>query len=96
MNSASGPAHLIVLDLGNASGRAYLGALEDERLRTEEIYRFGNGPTVLGDRWYWDVLRLFAEVMECRRGRFWRGCHDQRLDGKFQRCDRLLLTSSRR
>jgi rhamnulokinase len=67
MNSASEPAKLIVLDLGNASGRAYLGALEDERLRTEEVYRFVNGPSVLGHRWYWDVLRLYAEVMEALR-----------------------------
>ena len=67
MNSASEPAKLIVLDLGNASGRAYLGALEDDRLRTEEVYRFVNGPSVLGHRWYWDVLRLHAEVMEALR-----------------------------
>ena len=67
MNSAFAPAKLIVLDLGNASGRAYLGALEDERLRTEEVYRFANGPSVLGHRWYWDVLRLYAELMEALR-----------------------------
>ena len=57
-------AKLIVLDLGNASGRVYLGALEDGRLRIEEVYRFANGPSCLGRRWYWDVLRLYAEAME--------------------------------
>ncbi len=67
MNSAFAPVNLIVLDLGNASGRAYVGTLEDERLRTEEVYRFANGPSVLGPRWYWDVLRLYAEVMEALR-----------------------------
>ena len=40
MDSSSAPAKLIVLDLGNASGRVYLGALEDGRLQAEEIYRF--------------------------------------------------------
>ncbi len=64
MSSPSAGAKLIVLDLGNASGRVYLGALEDERLRTEEVYRFANGPSRLGRRWYWDVLRLHAEMME--------------------------------
>ena len=67
MNSAATPMNLIVLDLGNASGRAFLGALEDERLRTEEVYRFADGPSVLGRRLYWDVLRLYAEVMEALR-----------------------------
>jgi rhamnulokinase len=67
MNSAAAPAKLIVLDLGNASGRAFLGALEDGRLRTEEVYRFANGPSVLGGRLYWDVLRLHAEVIEALR-----------------------------
>ncbi|MGO9421798.1 rhamnulokinase [Roseiarcus sp.] len=63
-SSPSASAKLIVFDLGNASGRVSLGSLEDERLRTEEIYRFVNGPSRLGQRWYWDVLRLHAEVME--------------------------------
>ncbi len=67
MNSAFAPVNLIVLDLGNASGRAYVGTLEDEWLRTEEVYRFANGPSVLGARWYWDVLRLYAELMEALR-----------------------------
>jgi rhamnulokinase len=64
MRSPSTPAKLIVLDLGNASGRVYLGALEDARLRIVEVYRFANGPSCLGRRWYWDVLRLYAEAME--------------------------------
>ena len=64
MDPLSAGPKLIVLDLGNASGRVYLGSLEGERLATEEVYRFANGPSRLGRRWYWDVLRLHAEVME--------------------------------
>ena len=64
MNDRSGPAKLIVFDLGNASGRVHLGALEGGRLRAEEIHRFDNGPSRLGRRWHWDVLRLHAEVIE--------------------------------
>jgi rhamnulokinase len=64
MDPLSASAKLIVLDLGNASGRVYLGSLEGERLATQEVYRFANCPSRLGQRWYWDVLRLHAEVME--------------------------------
>jgi rhamnulokinase len=64
MDPLSAGAKLIVLDLGNASGRLYIGSLEGERLLTEEVYRFANGPSHLGRRWYWDVLRRHAEVME--------------------------------
>lgn len=64
MSSQSGPARLIVFDLGNASGRVHLGWLEDGVLHAEEIHRFDNGPSRLGPRWHWDVLRLYAEVIE--------------------------------
>jgi rhamnulokinase len=64
MSAPSASERLIVFDLGNASGRAYLGALEDGKLHAEEIYRFNNGPLRLGSSWHWDVLRLYAEVIE--------------------------------
>jgi hypothetical protein len=49
--TSSAPAKFIVFDLGNASGRVYLGALEDDRLQAEEVYRFASGPTRAGPRW---------------------------------------------
>jgi rhamnulokinase len=64
MSAPSAPEKLIVFDLGNASGRVYLGALDDGKLNAEEIYRFDNGPSRLGPRWHWDVLRPYAEVIE--------------------------------
>ncbi len=64
MSLESGPAKLIVFDLGNASGRVYLGGLDEGRLHAEEIHRFENGPSRLGRHWHWDVLRLHAEVIE--------------------------------
>ncbi len=54
---------ILAFDLGAESGRAVLGHLDGERLRLEEVHRFGNGPVPLLGSLHWDVLRLWAEVM---------------------------------
>jgi len=53
---------LVAIDLGSSGGRVYLGDVADGRLCTQEIHRFANGPVRLGERWYWDILRLWDEV----------------------------------
>jgi rhamnulokinase len=53
---------ILAFDLGAESGRAVLGHFDGERLRLEEVLRFGNGPVPLLGSLHWDVLRLWAEV----------------------------------
>lgn len=64
MNQMTQPPNLVAIDLGNASGRVYLGGFANDRLAAEEIHRFENGPSRLGKRWHWDPLRLYADVIE--------------------------------
>lgn len=54
--------NLLAFDLGASSGRAILGRFDGKRLGIEEIHRFSNDPVEVGDRIYWDVLRLFWEI----------------------------------
>ena len=52
----------LAIDVGAESGRAILGALENDRLSLTELHRFRNpGVRTLGAL-HWDVLRLFDEM----------------------------------
>lgn len=55
------------VDLGASSGRVLVGRVEGGRLVTAEVARFPNGPVTVpeGERetLYWDVLRLYAEIV---------------------------------
>jgi rhamnulokinase len=53
---------LIAIDLGSSGGRVYLGGLAGDRLTSRQIHRFPNGPVRIGERWYWDILRILDEV----------------------------------
>lgn len=64
----------LAIDIGASSGRHILGYEENGVLKTEEIYRFQNGPTekagtagALGatglKRLTWDVARLYTEIL---------------------------------
>jgi len=55
---------VLAFDLGASSGRAVLGRLENGRLVVEEIHRFPNDPVQVGDRLYWDILRLYHEIKQ--------------------------------
>ena len=54
--------HLLGFDFGASSGRAMLGTLENGRLTLSELHRFSNDPVKLGERFVWDVPRLFFEM----------------------------------
>jgi rhamnulokinase len=58
----SGDLKFLAFDLGASSGRAVVGFLNDNRLRLEEVHRFGNGGISVGDSLYWDTLRLFDDM----------------------------------
>jgi rhamnulokinase len=59
----SGP-NFLAIDLGAESGRVILGGLQKDRLQLQEVHRFENRPVRVGDRLYWDVLRLWAEIQQ--------------------------------
>lgn len=53
----------LAFDLGAESGRAILGSIENGILRLEELHRFANTPVHVLSALYWDVLRLFHEIL---------------------------------
>ncbi|HZG86094.1 rhamnulokinase [Paenibacillus sp.] len=55
---------VLAFDLGASSGRAVAGRLENGRLVVEEIHRFPNDPVQVGNRLYWDILRLYHEIKQ--------------------------------
>ncbi|NLG48807.1 MAG: rhamnulokinase [Chloroflexi bacterium] len=57
-------SNYLALDLGAESGRAIVGRLQDDKLELTPIHRFPNGPVRVLDGYYWDVLRLFAEMQQ--------------------------------
>jgi rhamnulokinase len=52
----------LAFDLGAESGRLMAGRLQDNHFSMEEIHRFRNGPVPVGDRLYWNILRLWEEM----------------------------------
>lgn len=55
---------ILAFDLGASSGRALLGRLTDGKIEVEELHRFSNDPVQVGDRLYWDILRLYHEIKQ--------------------------------
>jgi len=52
----------LAIDLGASSGRHIVGWKEDGAIRTEEVYRFGNGFTEKGNHLTWDTDMLLENV----------------------------------
>jgi rhamnulokinase len=57
-------ARLLAVDIGAESGRTVAGSFDGERLAVEEIRRFANRPVEVAGTLQWDVLRLFADVLD--------------------------------
>jgi len=53
----------VAFDLGASGGRGMVGMLDDRKLSLEELHRFPNGPTTLLGSLYWDVLKLYEEML---------------------------------
>lgn len=49
---------------GGGKRRAVLGRFDGERLVCEEVHRFPNQPVKLPGALHWDILRLYAEVLD--------------------------------
>jgi rhamnulokinase len=55
---------LLAVDLGAESGRVVLGRFGGDRLALDEVRRFSNVPVAVAGTLYWDVLGLFANLLE--------------------------------
>ena len=55
--------YCLAIDIGASSGRHILAHLEGGKPVLEEIYRFDNGYVEKNGRFYWDVDRLFENVV---------------------------------
>ncbi|MDR1689957.1 MAG: rhamnulokinase [Clostridiales bacterium] len=53
----------IAVDIGASSGRLIAGWLEGNILRTKEIHRFPNGAEYKNGHFYWDINRIYNEIM---------------------------------
>ena len=64
----------LAIDIGASGGRHILGAIEDGKLQTKEVYRFENSAKMKGEHLCWDAEALFAHVLaglsECAK----KGC----------------------
>ncbi|MDG4825511.1 rhamnulokinase [Asanoa sp. WMMD1127] len=52
------------VDLGAASGRVVVGRLGDGRLDLTTVHRFANQPVRAGGTLHWDVLALYAGILD--------------------------------
>lgn len=52
----------LAFDIGASGGRAILGTVTNGKLHTREIHRFSNTPVMVGEHFYWDVLRLLHGI----------------------------------
>jgi rhamnulokinase len=55
---------LVAVDLGAQSGRVALGRFDGLRLDVEEVHRFANVPVRVRGTLHWDVLGLYADVLD--------------------------------
>jgi sugar (pentulose or hexulose) kinase len=65
MESSSKP--FLSLDIGAGSGRAFLGFINKEDFRIEEVHRFKNKPILLHGSLYWDLLFIWENILEALR-----------------------------
>ena len=57
-------AVMAAVDVGAQSGRVGVGRFDGERLTLTEVHRFPNTAVRAGGTLYWDILRLFNEVLD--------------------------------
>lgn len=55
--------YFLAIDIGASSGRHILGSVDGDRLCLEEVYRFPNSMDEENGTLYWDIDRLFGEIL---------------------------------
>jgi rhamnulokinase len=53
----------LAFDIGAGSGRAILGTLDGCQVKLQEIHRFPNEMVLRDGHYYWDINKLFTELM---------------------------------
>ncbi len=53
----------LAIDLGATSGRGIVGYLENGKLETEEVNRFANAFVPVNDHLFWNIYKLFDEIL---------------------------------
>ena len=61
---ASSAVTVVALDLGAESGRAVRGRFDGDRLHIDVLHRFPNRPVRTPDGLHWDVLALYAGMLD--------------------------------
>lgn len=56
--------YYLAIDLGAESGRAVVGSIDEGKLMVEEIHRFPNAPVEICGTLYWDILNIYANIIE--------------------------------
>lgn len=54
--------NFLAFDLGATSGRAIIGTVENDKLSSEEVYRFPNAVKEIDGKYYWDIQSLFNHL----------------------------------
>ena len=67
--TGAGPTTVAAVDLGASSGRVVVVRFRADhdggsRLATEEVHRFANAPVSAGGTLYWDILRLYLDMLD--------------------------------
>lgn len=55
--------YYLAIDIGASSGRHMIGSIDNGKIVLEEVYRFANGMDESEGTLYWDVDRLFDEMI---------------------------------
>lgn len=59
--------NFLAFDLGATSGRAIIGTVENDKLVSEEVYRFPNAVKEIDGKYYWDIDSLFSHFKSALR-----------------------------
>lgn len=54
----------LAMDLGGSGGKVFLGSLHAGKLSMQEIHRFQNEPVEAAGHLYWDILRIYGNLLE--------------------------------
>jgi len=55
--------NFLAFDFGSSSGRAILGKYDGQKIVLEEILRFYNGTKFINNHYYWDILKLYDQII---------------------------------
>lgn len=63
----------LAIDIGASSGRFLISEISGGVIHTEEVYRFENGMSKLGEHLVWDTEKMFGSIIEgllaCKKSR---------------------------